>query len=401
MKQSIIVGLAGATTIASLGGLWMFSALTSNVALAVDGQPETVRVSADQTVAQVLAQQQVTLNAHDVVSPALSTPVTDKMQITVEYAHRVDLTIDGVPRSVWTVSPTVGDLVAEYGITSPTARVTPDPATRITVEGVAIKVVTPKLVSLRVDGQTATFETTAANLAELFVMRGVTLGEQDRITPDPTSPLSDGMTITVQRVQTSQVITTEEIPFGKTKKNDATLEKGKTKVETEGVNGVKEQVWTVVTVDGVEESRTLASESISSEPVTEVTLVGTKKADATAAAASGGGGTSTSVPAPAVPAGSNQEIARAIMPEFGFGDDQFGCLVNLWQRESGWRTNAQNRYSGAYGIPQALPGSKMAKFGADWQTNPATQIRWGLSYIQGRYGTPCGAWNFFLGHNWY
>ena len=85
-------------------------------------------------------------------------------------------------------------------------------------------------------------------------------------------------------------------------------------------------------------------------------------------------------------------IARALLAEFGFGEDQFGCLDSLWTRESNWRINADNPSSSAYGIPQALPGSKMSSAGADWATNPVTQIRWGLGYIQDRYGSPCGAW---------
>ncbi|MCY7287980.1 MAG: G5 domain-containing protein, partial [Cryobacterium sp.] len=73
----------------------------------------------------------------------------------------------------------------------------------------------------------------------------------------------------------------------------------------------------------------------------------------------------------------------------------------LWNKESGWRVNAENSSSGAYGIPQALPGSKMATAGDDWQTNPATQIQWGLGYISGRYGTPCGAWAHSSDVGWY
>lgn len=80
---------------------------------------------------------------------------------------------------------------------------------------------------------------------------------------------------------------------------------------------------------------------------------------------------------------------------------QYQCLVNLWSHESGWSHKAYNRYSGAYGIPQALPGRKMAVFGGDWRTNPRVQIRWGLSYIHGRYGTPCRAWRAFQYKGWY
>jgi resuscitation-promoting factor RpfB len=77
------------------------------------------------------------------------------------------------------------------------------------------------------------------------------------------------------------------------------------------------------------------------------------------------------------------------------------CLIPLWEGESGWRWNAENASSGAYGIPQSLPGDKMASVASDWRTNPVTQIKWGLEYIKGSYGSPCGAWDFKQGHGWY
>jgi len=96
-----------------------------------------------------------------------------------------------------------------------------------------------------------------------------------------------------------------------------------------------------------------------------------------------------------------RDIARALLSEFGFSSDQFGCLDSLWTRESNWTWNADNPSSSAYGIPQALPGSKMSSAGADWETNPATQIKWGLGYIQDRYGSPCGAWGHSQSNGWY
>jgi len=86
---------------------------------------------------------------------------------------------------------------------------------------------------------------------------------------------------------------------------------------------------------------------------------------------------------------------------YGWGSDQWGCLHALWQRESGWNQLARNSTSGAYGIPQALPGDRMAVEGADWRTNPYTQIRWGETYIKQRYGTPCGAWSHEQLDHWY
>lgn len=94
-------------------------------------------------------------------------------------------------------------------------------------------------------------------------------------------------------------------------------------------------------------------------------------------------------------------IARALLAEFGFSESQFGCLDSLWERESKWNVYADNPSSSAYGIPQALPGSKMASAGADWRTNPVTQIRWGLGYIEDRYGSPCGAWAHSQRVGWY
>lgn len=80
---------------------------------------------------------------------------------------------------------------------------------------------------------------------------------------------------------------------------------------------------------------------------------------------------------------------------------QFTCLRSLWTRESGWSHRSMNSSSGAYGIPQSLPGSKMASAGKDWRTNPETQVKWGLGYIKGRYGSPCGAWGAFQSKGWY
>ncbi|RAJ44858.1 transglycosylase-like protein with SLT domain [Kitasatospora sp. SolWspMP-SS2h] len=98
-----------------------------------------------------------------------------------------------------------------------------------------------------------------------------------------------------------------------------------------------------------------------------------------------------------VPAGSVQEIARGIIGS----DTQFQCFSQIVTRESGWNYTASNASSGAYGLVQALPGSKMASAGADWRTNPATQIKWGLNYMNSRYGSPCGAWSFWQSHHWY
>jgi hypothetical protein len=94
-------------------------------------------------------------------------------------------------------------------------------------------------------------------------------------------------------------------------------------------------------------------------------------------------------------------VARAMLGRYGWGASQFGCLDRLWTKESKWSLTATNPSSGAYGIPQALPGSKMASAGSDWRLNPVTQISWGLGYIRARYGSPCGAWGHSMASGWY
>ncbi|WP_426185136.1 phospholipase [Microbacterium sp. TWP3-1-2b2] len=101
------------------------------------------------------------------------------------------------------------------------------------------------------------------------------------------------------------------------------------------------------------------------------------------------------------PDGARASAAAIAAEQYGWGGGEFECLNSLWQKESGWNYQAYNADGGATGIPQALPGSKMASAGADWATNATTQIRWGLDYIQRAYGSPCSAWGHSQSVNWY
>lgn len=97
-----------------------------------------------------------------------------------------------------------------------------------------------------------------------------------------------------------------------------------------------------------------------------------------------------------------RSIAKQILKnKYGYGSDQYACFNNIIMRESMWVIDATNPSSGAYGIPQALPGTRMASVASDWRTNPATQISWAIGYMKDRYGSPCGAWGFKSGNGWY
>lgn len=163
--------------------------------------------------------------------------------------------------------------------------------------------------------------------------------------------------------------------------------------------------------DAAEKAATEAKDAAGKAHQLEQKVIAGKKAaqakkDSSSSSSSSGGSSGPVAYNGPVPSSCNdysgsRQTGCALMLAAGFKIDQFPCLDKLWKRESGWNYKATNSGSGAFGIPQALPGSKMAKFGDDWQTNPATQIKWGLDYIEGRYDTPCGAWEHSQNTGWY
>ena len=159
---------------------------------------------------------------------------------------------------------------------------------------------------------------------------------------------------------------------------------------------LEQERQTLIVMNAAAKTLTVASKPVTVNP--SQVIAAQQSANSSSSSSSSGGGT---VSAPPPNPGTAQSIGYNMLPSFGFSQStQWGCLRDLWNRESGWVYDAENA-SGAYGIPQALPGSKMASAGADWQTNPATQIKWGLGYISQVYGTPCAAWNFELANGYY
>lgn len=250
--------------------------------------------------------------------------------------------------------------------------------------------------TVTVDGKTATFEAiSGVTIAQALEQAGIKLGAQDEVSVPLDSSLSAESKITVARIVTKTITEDFVDKFANRDEEDDTLPKGEKKIVTPGVDGEGKRTFTVKYRDGKEISREVVAEAIVTARQDQVTKVGTKEQSDAAVGI-------TAPPAgPAPTPGSARAIAQEMVTGYGWGADQFSCLDSLWQRESGWNAHAMNPSSGAYGIPQSLPGSKMASAGADWRTNPATQIRWGLGYIQGRYGTPCGAWGHSQSVGWY
>ena len=185
-----------------------------------------------------------------------------------------------------------------------------------------------------------------------------------------------------------------EIPYETINKQaTGTGSQKRTVVLQKGKNGLKEITYKVKYQNKTQIEKTKLSEKIVKKPVNKIVQVQkvTSRSSTTARTTITATGTK----------GDAQAYARQKCLSYGWSESDFSCLVKLWNRESGWRVTAYNRYSGAYGIPQALPGSKMASAGPNYKTSYQTQINWGLKYIKSRYGTPTSAWNHSCQKGWY
>lgn len=368
------------------GGTTALASLHRDVTLDVDGR--TIQASGfGGTVGDVLARHGIEVGERDLVAPGLDAPVVDDGEIVVRTARRLTLEVDGEQRTVWTTALTVGEAVDDLGLRDPGTRVS---ASRSAALGRTshLRVSTTKTVRVAVDGELIEGRTSASTVREALREIGIVLGEQDRVSVPLDAGVVDGLVVLVTRVVSTGGTETVTQPFSTQVVEDPNLLEGTEIVTQVGRAGTKIITYSAETIGGQEVGRTVVAEVVVNEPQDRIVKRGTMKLPDAGSV-------------PPVQPGSARAIGKDLAAARGWGDDQFACLDRLWTRESGWRYNAHNRSSGAYGIPQALPGSKMASAGSDWQTNPATQITWGLGYIANRYGDPCGAWAHFVARGWY
>lgn len=320
------------------------------VTIEVDGSKRQVQTLA-RTATQVLKQNGITVEAYDKVVPGDTRYLTDHAQIKVYRAHPVVVNKAGEPRLTWESSVKTGETL-----------------------------------SIHVDGKTISYRgNESGSPRAIAVAAGIKLDPLDRVT-------AKGDTIEVVRVNRQLAVSRDPIAAPVEEIKDAELESGKEVVENPGADGEKLTTIYSETFNGQVVHQTEPLVRVLAEPKTKVVKVGTKKPN---------NGVDPSEMGYTTPSGDAQQIAYEMVKARGWGEGEFTCLVNLWNRESHWNTHAGNPQSGAYGIPQALPASKMASAGADWRDNPRTQITWGLGYITGRYQTPCGAWGHSNRVGWY
>jgi uncharacterized protein YabE (DUF348 family) len=391
--RSLKYGACGAILAGLIAAPIALAATDTTVTLIVDGKSQTVHTGTS-NVGQLLSAEGYHIDSHDLVAPAASSALHDGMRVVLRRGRLLHLNIDGKRRDVWTTAPTVATALAQLGY--PTSDfVSVSRSQRLPLTPSALTIRTPRAITLVDHGQRQELTTTAATVGALLHEVGVTLGRHDRVRPGVNASVTEGAVIRIQQVVRKTVVKRETIGYPTRRHNDSSLLTGHTRVERAGQSGLIKVRYAIVYLNGKRVGRTKLGSQVVRSPRAEILAVGTKQPvqqQATAHHAPYAGN-----PSP----GSAKAIARQMVAQHGWSSDQYNCLVILWNHESGWRVHAYNP-SGAYGIPQALPGSKMASAGSDWQNNPETQIRWGLNYIASRYGTPCNAWYQWQAHGgWY
>ncbi len=388
-KQAWLIGVAmfALVTIGSVGRAMADNGTADNeqhmVTIYDRGVEQTIITRAS-TVREALAQAHVSVDEVDVVEPALDQQLVAQHYNVNVYRARPVMVEDGSTRiRTITAAQSPAKIARAANLTLyPEDNTELKRVDDVVLDGGAglkltIDRATPftfVLYGKRLDARTQ-----AGTVGDMLKEKKVVLGKNDQASVSLETPVVAGMTVQVWRNGIQTITQEEDIapPIEQVKDQDRS--RGFKEVRTQGKPGKKQVTYEINMQNGVEVSRKVIQSVTTLEPVKQVEVIGAKGCANDPAA--------------------NQAIAQRIMPEFGFGADQWPALQELWARESGWiECKANYGGSGAYGIPQALPGSKM---GPGWQEDPEVQIRWGLGYIQGRYGSPSAALNYWKVHHWY
>lgn len=309
---------------------------------------------------------------------------TDEEQTTyqTESAKYVTFYDDGTKTTIKTDATTVGEAIGRANIIINNGdKVEPNLESEINIDNYFINIYRARPVIIK-DGATEKYLMTASyDYKTIMKDAGITIYDGDEINFLPnTNFLESGVAnvYSITRNGGRTITVEEEIPFAEETVTDVALATGTSEVRQLGEVGVKKVHYNVLYVDNKEVSREVISEEVVRNPVSRIVAVGAKKTIRPEA-----------------------ETCASWARQAGVSEADLAAAIDLIYHESGCRVDASNSHSGAYGIPQALPGSKMASAGADWATNPVTQIRWMIGYVNGRYGGWNQALTWWYTHGWY
>ena len=452
LRRIRVIACIAATSIA-LAGSFAFTARKS-VALNINGQTTQVTTYA-MTATRLLEEQGVDIKTHDIVTTSSGDQLANHAVVTVQSAYQTTINIDGTAVPFWTVATSADQLLGFFEENQ-------NNAAKITVDiknvynqltgGLVINQSGP--VTVIADGKSSVAPNGKLPAASILDSKGIVLNKEDRVSVEKDS---DETILRVRRVTHGEETRTSVIPFSTQTIIDPNLAEGQADVRQQGVNGEKTQVYDVTYVDGVAESETLKSETVTSMAIDQIIAVGAAKSDTdkgsdkksdsadngkadsgsnnqhessnnnsgntggnnsgnTGNTGNTGGGTNNNSGSSGSDSGTTttpsgrlwhatvaqaQAYAAGAAAQRGWTGNDWDCLVKLWNRESRWLWYAENASSGAYGIPQSLPADKMAAFGANYRDDAAVQIDWGLWYIAQAYGSPSKAWQNSEQIGWY
>lgn len=429
--------------------LFIFTAKKS-VAMIINGKTHIVSTYSTNPI-RLLEEQHMPVKTHDQIISSSGDILTNHSTVTVRSAYQTSITVDGVTIPFWTVATSIDQLIGFFKANAKNA-------SRITVNlqniydkltcGLSINKKGP--ISVIADRKTRIVQNGDLPASAILDSQGIVLGKEDRVSVEE----DDGNTVLrVSRVTHGKETRTVSLPFATQTVVDPKLPANSRVVQQVGVNGEREDVYNVTYVDGKAESATLVSQNLVKPAVNQVIAVGkaapapihknntntqkskqskqqtnaqhkkqnteqpakqekknsqqqTQQQTASAAPAP-----AANPPAPAPSSNPDSLVhatpeqaklfAQGAAAQMGWTGKEWEDLLWLWNRESGWRWNAENPSSHAYGIPQALPGNKMSSAGANWHEDAAIQISWGLSYIKSKYKTPSGAVKHSREIGWY
>ena len=287
MRKIIPVVAAGATTLALAGTTFGYANLNKTVTLSIDGQPTQVRTSAD-TVGALLSSREIEVTSHDVVAPNLDAKVEEGSRVAVKFGRQVTFTVDGAKQTIWTTATTVNDALEALGMDLAGAELSASRSLGIGRQGLAIIIATQKQVIIIDAGKKRTITTTGQTLADALAAARITVDNDDKLSADPNTPLLDGAKFRYTRVDVRSKIKKVKVDYSTDRKKSSKLRKGVTKIDRQGVPGVRAVTYKIVRHNGKIVDRTKIKSKLIKKPVTEVVLVGTKTAES-----SGSKGSST------------------------------------------------------------------------------------------------------------
>jgi resuscitation-promoting factor RpfB len=294
VRKIIPVVAAGVTALAVAGGTFGYVIANKDVTLAVDGASIEVATTAG-TVGDVLADQGVSVGDRDVVAPSLDAKVTDGTRIAVQFARQVTVKVDGKTQTFWTTATSVDQALTSQGIVAEGAKLSTSRSTTIGRQGLTFDLATLKTVTVKAAGQAKKVETTATTVGEALAAAAITPDSDDLISADRSAAVKDGSTVTYTKVDIKNTTKKESIAYETVRKNSSSLAKGKTVVDRSGKSGSKKVVYREVRYDGKVKSRKAVKTTVTDKPTTRILLIGTKKPSSSSSSSSSSGGSAPSV----------------------------------------------------------------------------------------------------------